>query len=169
MNIRRPRFRDVPTLNTSSLPDLIFTVLFFFMIVTHMRKATVKVEYQLPQGTELTRLIKKSAVTYIYIGRAAQPSTAANGAKAIGSNAIDNRYTIQINDKYVDMSDVAEYIATEKKRMSPDDQARMTVSVKADRSTHMSIINDVKKAIRAGGASRINYSADSKNINLKQK
>ena len=112
MNIRRPRFRDVPTLNTSSLPDLIFTVLFFFIIVTHMRKATVKVEYQLPQGTELTRLTKKSAVTYIYIGRAAQPSTAANGAKAIGSNAIDNRYTIQINDKYVDMSDVAEYIAT---------------------------------------------------------
>ena len=67
------------------------------------------------------------------------------------------------------MSDVAEYIATEKKRMSPDDQARMTVSVKADRSTNMSIMNDVKKAIRAGGASRIKYSADSKNINLKQK
>ena len=31
------RSHEVPGLNTSSLPDLIFTVLFFFMIVTHMR------------------------------------------------------------------------------------------------------------------------------------
>ena len=59
--------REIPGLNTSSLPDLIFTVLFFFMIVTHMRKVTLKVKYQVPQGTELTRLTKKTAVSYIYI------------------------------------------------------------------------------------------------------
>lgn len=58
MTIRQRRQHEVPTLNTSSLPDLIFTVLFFFMIVTHMRKVTLKVEYALPQGTELTRLTK---------------------------------------------------------------------------------------------------------------
>ena len=62
----RRHSREVPALNTSSLPDLIFTVLFFFMIVTHMRHETVKVQYQVPQGKELTRLTKKSAVSYIY-------------------------------------------------------------------------------------------------------
>ena len=66
---RNRRLREVPMLNTASLPDLIFTVLFFFMIVTHMRTTTSKVKYALPQGTELKRLVKKSAVTYIYIGR----------------------------------------------------------------------------------------------------
>ena len=66
---RNRRLREVPILNTASLPDLIFTVLFFFMIVTHMRTTTSKVKYALPQGTELKRLVKKSAVTYIYIGR----------------------------------------------------------------------------------------------------
>ena len=45
--------REIPGLNTSSLPDLIFTVLFFFMIVTHMRKVTLKVKYQVPQVTKL--------------------------------------------------------------------------------------------------------------------
>ena len=35
--------RDVPQLNTASLPDLIFTVLFFFMVVTHMRQTTLRV------------------------------------------------------------------------------------------------------------------------------
>lgn len=162
MNIRRKRGHEVPTLNTSSLPDLIFTVLFFFMIVTHMRKATVKVEYRLPQGTELARLTKKTAVTYVYIGRTRSAAPAADGGTHDGS-------TIQINDKFATAVDVADYVAAEKKRMAPDDQARMTVSVKADRNTRMAVVGDVKRAIRLGGATRINYSADSRHNNLKQK
>ena len=145
MTIRQRRQHEVPTLNTSSLPDLIFTVLFFFMIVTHMRKVTLKVEYALPQGTELTRLTKKQAVTHVYIGRAGKEAS-----------------VIQVNDKLVSAQDVADYVATEKRRMAPDDQMRMTVSVKADRATRMAVVNDVKRAIHLGGASRINYSAEKK-------
>ena len=33
----RRKKHEMPGLNTAALPDLIFTVLFFFMIVTHMR------------------------------------------------------------------------------------------------------------------------------------
>lgn len=60
--------RGMPALNTSSLPDLIFTLLFFFMIVTTMREVTLKVEFKVPQGTELEKLEKKSLVTFIYVG-----------------------------------------------------------------------------------------------------
>ena len=60
MNFHK-KSHEVPGLNTSSLPDLIFSVLFFFMIVTHMRQVTLKVDCRLPQGKELTRLTKKSA------------------------------------------------------------------------------------------------------------
>ena len=35
------RDKGVPSLNMASMPDLIFTVLFFFMIVTHMRSDEV--------------------------------------------------------------------------------------------------------------------------------
>lgn len=45
--------REMPELNTSSLPDLIFTMLFFFMIVTTMREVTLKVQFRVPQATEL--------------------------------------------------------------------------------------------------------------------
>ena len=69
MILRNRAGRTVPVLNTASLPDLIFTVLFFFMVATHMRTVTLKVKYTVPQGTEVTRLTRKSAVTYIYIGR----------------------------------------------------------------------------------------------------
>ena len=155
---RNRRLREVPMLNTASLPDLIFTVLFFFMIVTHMRTTTSKVQYALPQGTELKRLVKKSAVTYIYIGRAMPETTREMSA-----------YKVQLNNRVGTIGEVASFVANEKKRMNPDDQVKMTVSIKADRSTPMYVINAVKRAVRAGGATRINYSAERESNKLKQK
>lgn len=141
--------REIPGLNTSSLPDLIFTVLFFFMIVTHMRKVTLKVKYQVPQGTELTRLTKKTAVSYIYIGK---PVT----------GTVQGNTVIQLNDKYATTTDIIDYIAAEKSRMSPEDQQQMTVPIKADRSTKMGIISEVKQALRKSKALKISYSATEK-------
>ena len=145
----RRKQREVPELNTSSLPDLIFSVLFFFMIVTHMRHVTVKVKYQEPQGKELTRLTKKSAVSYIYIGTPIERNT-------------QQKSCIQMNDKFVDYNEVTDYITAEKKRMSPEDQQQMTVSIKADKHTQMGLIIDIKQALRQAKALRINYSAREK-------
>lgn len=145
MRIRRRHNHDIPALNTASLPDLIFTVLFFFMIVTHMRKDPLRVTYQVPQGTELTRLTKKSAVTYIYIG------------KPVGSR--DSTIRVQINDRFVAISEIAGIIEAERDKMSPDDARQMIVSVKADKSVPMGIVSDVKQALRKAGALRVNYSA----------
>lgn len=179
---RNRRLREVPMLNTASLPDLIFTVLFFFMIVTHMRTTTSKVKYALPQGTELKRLVKKSAVTYIYIGRdmpknTRETSTVAspNTSSAVSPNTFSassmdvSAYKVQLNNRVGSIDEVASFVANEKKRMNPDDQVKMTVSIKADRSTPMYVINAVKRAVRAGGATRINYSAERESDKLKQK
>lgn len=38
------------------------------MIVTTMREVTLKVEFKVPQATELEKLEKKSLVTFIYVG-----------------------------------------------------------------------------------------------------
>lgn len=179
---RNRRLREVPMLNTASLPDLIFTVLFFFMIVTHMRTTTSKVKYALPQGTELKRLVKKSAVTYIYIGRdmpktmretstvASHNTSSASSPNTSSASSMDvSAYKVQLNNRVGTIGEVASFVANEKKRMNPDDQVKMTVSIKADRSTPMYVINAVKRAVRAGGATRINYSAERESDKLKQK
>lgn len=171
---RNRRLREVPMLNTASLPDLIFTVLFFFMIVTHMRTTTSKVKYALPQGTELKRLVKKSAVTYIYIGRdmpktTRETSSAASPNTSSASSMDVSAYKVQLNNRVGTIGEVASFVANEKKRMNPDDQVKMTVSIKADRSTPMYVINAVKRAVRVGGATRINYSAERESDKLKQK
>lgn len=148
MNFRK-KSHEVPGLNTSSLPDLIFSVLFFFMIVTHMRQVTLKVECRMPEGKHLTRLTKKSAVSHIYIGK---PNKDQQGKVGAGTQ-------IQLNDKFATAPEVMDYISAEKKRMSPEDQKLMTVSIKADRETKMGVITDVKQALREAKALKISYSA----------
>ena len=129
--------RTVPTLNTASLPDLIFTVLFFFMVATHMRTVTLKVKYTVPQGTEITRLTRKSAVTYIHIGR------------------VGGAFCVQMNDRIVSVDEIAPYLSAEKQRM--------TVSVKADRATPMRLVTQVKIALRRANVRKISYSAEKEN------
>ena len=137
----------LPQLNTTSLPDLIFTVLFFFMIVTHMRDVELKVRYEVPQGTEVLKLAHKSAVSYIYIGR---------------TQGDDASFSIQLNDRLATIDDIRAYIEEERQSMSSDDQPRMTVSIKADRDVPMGIIADIKQALRESYALKINYSASEK-------
>ena len=129
---------------------LYLTVLFFFMIVTHMRKVTLKVKYREPQGVELTRLAKKSAVTYIYIGKSLQGS------------GRSGKTVIQMNDKIVTPAEIVDYLSEARSKMTPDEQQQMMVSIKADRDTRMEVINEVKQALRQAKALKISYSATQK-------
>ena len=140
--------REMPALNTSSLPDLIFTLLFFFMIVTTMREVTLKVQFTLPQGTELEKLEKKSLVTFIYVGEPTQEYRAKMGTES----------RIQLNDSYAEVGEVQDFIFQERASMNEGDQAKMTVSLKVDQKTKMGIITDVKNALRKSYALKINYS-----------
>lgn len=138
--------REMPALNTSSLPDLIFTLLFFFMIVTTMREVTLKVKFQLPVGTELEKLEKKSLVTFIYVG------TPLDAKFGTGSR-------IQLNDSYAEVADVQDFIYGERESMNERDRSKMTVSLKVDQKTKMDIVTDLKEALRKSYALKINYSS----------
>ena len=146
---KRQRPRTVPALNVASLPDLIFTVLFFFMIVTHMRDVDPKVQYTVPQGTELAKEVNKSGLVYIFIGKPVDAQ----------GRVIADEPRIQMGDRYVTVDEIGAEIEKERNRMSEDDRQRLTVSIRADRDTEMGLINDVKQALRKAGALNINYSA----------
>jgi len=125
----------------ASMPDLIFTVLFFFMIVTHMRSDEVKVRYEVPKGTEMRKLTNKSSVVNIYIGR------------------IGDDWRVQLNGDLVTVKDIPARIENLRAAMSPENAEHLTVSLRADRHTPMGIISDVKQALQKSYALRINYSA----------
>ncbi len=141
--------RKMPQMNTSSLPDLIFTLLFFFMMVTTMREVTLKVEFRAPQATELEKLEKKSLVTFIYVGKPTMEFR-----KQLGDET-----RIQLNDSFAEVAEIQDYVIGERASMKEEDQPQMTVSLKVDKETKMGIVTDIKEALRRAYALKINYSA----------
>ena len=152
----RRRERKMPGLNTSALPDLIFTVLFFFMIVTHMRDVDLLVHYDLPNGTEVQKLAHKSAVTQIYVGRQANLKSQSSN---LNSQINRDTFFIQLNNRLATIADIRDYVEEERQRMNEEDRSRMVVSLKADRDVPMSIIAEIKQTLQQSFALRINYSA----------
>ena len=141
--------REVPELNTMSLPDLIFAFLFFIMMVTSIREVTMMVKLQLPKATELTKLEKKSLATYIYMGTPLERFQNKYGTEAV----------IQLNDEFATPNDIFDFVAAEKSSMSEADASYMTTILKIDKDTKMGIVTDVKQKLREADARKIFYSA----------
>ena len=135
-----------PAINTSSLPDIIFMLLFFFMVTTVMREVTLKVKLKLPMATEVQKLAKKSLVSYIYIGPPVN-------SKQLGTNS-----RIQLNDAFATVDNIQEFVAKEREDREEADRKYITTSLKVDGMTKMGIVTDVKQELRKAGALKINYS-----------
>ena len=66
---RKDGKKEVPAISTASLPDIVFMLLFFFMVSTTMREVTLMINNGMPEAKEVTKLEKKSLVSNIYIGK----------------------------------------------------------------------------------------------------
>ena len=133
--------RSVPSLNVASMPDLIFTVLFFFMIVTHMRSDEVKVRLQVPAGVEVQKLANKQAVVNIYIGKQG------------------DKWAVQMNGNIVAPADIPASIEHIRSGLSSENQSRLTVSLRVDKKAPMGLVSEVKRNLQQAYALKINYSA----------
>ena len=147
------RRHGVPTLNVASMPDLIFTVLFFFMIVTHMRSDEVKVRLEVPAGSEVKKLTGHPAIINIYIGR--------GELREVRGERIPNvqEWLVQLNGDIVSPSEIPLRIQAIRGKLSPENAERLTVSFRADRHAPMGLVSDVKQALQQAYALKINYSA----------
>jgi biopolymer transport protein ExbD len=134
-------------LNTSSLPDIVFMILFFFMAVTTMRETDVMVKVRIPDATEGKLLEKKSLASFIYIGEPLENLQAMYGTEP----------KIQLNDSFKEVADIQDFIAQEREQLNEADKTKMLVVLKIDKDTHMGIVTDVKQALRRASALKIMY------------
>ena len=136
----------LPPVNTASLPDIVFMLLFFFMVATVMREDTLKIQNQLPLADQVEKLDKKYPVEYIYMGK---PSA---NYKKFGNVA-----RIQLNDKFSDVSEVGRFIEAARLSYREELIPYLTVSLKVDKDANMGIVGDVKQELRKVNALKINY------------
>ena len=138
-----------PEVSTASLPDIIFMLLFFFMVVTVLRDSELKVNNNVPSATELTKLEKKSLVNFMYIGKPLINYQATYGTKP----------RLQLGDKFADLSEIPLFLEKHKGTVPENQRPGISTSLRVDGDVTMGVVTDVKTELRKSGQLKINYSA----------
>jgi biopolymer transport protein ExbD len=121
---------------TTSMPDIVFMLLMFFMVVTTLREYTILVQFKLPEAKALEKIENKRLIQYIWVGKSGR---------------------IQINDSIVKLSQV-EPLMYAKREALPN----VIVSLRIDKDADMGEVTDIQQELRKASALRINYSANLK-------
>lgn len=137
----------MPAISTASLPDIIFMLLFFFMVTTVMREKTLMVDQHFPKATEIKKMERKSLVSSISIGK---PIGALQGLYGTEPR-------IQLNDAFAKVADIRDYIASEREKLDEKERPLMAVALKVDDRTKMGVVIDVKQELRKASALKIYY------------
>ncbi len=148
------KFRDsgasaTPALSTTSTSDIVFILLFFFMVTSTMKETMVMVKETVPDLSEVKKLENKALVSTIHIG-----VPLPKYQKAFGTAT-----RIQLSDQFATVDAIRDFVAAERDKMSEADRSKMTISLKIDEETKMGFVTDVKMALRRANALKISYGA----------
>ncbi len=136
MKFKKKLAQTTQGIPTSSLPDIIFTLLIFFLVSTVLREVEIQVQYTLPEAVSVEKIDNKRLLSYLWIGK-------------------DER--IQVDDSIIPVEALSN-IAYQKRMNNPN----IIMSLRIDRGSRMGIVSDVQQELRRADALRINYSALSK-------
>ena len=136
-------------ISTASLPDIVFMLLFFFMVATVLRTEDEKVRVIRPEASELYKIEKKHLIRYVNIGP-----------------PMDRRYgtepLVQLNDQFSSAAVIQDWIVKERTTLAESEQSKMWVSLKVDKDTKMGVVTSVKQELRKASAVKVLYSASSR-------
>ena len=133
MKFEKKRASSKTEIPTSSMPDIVFMLLLFFMVSTTLREVDVLVKFELPFAEAIEKIENKRLVAYVWVGKTGQ---------------------IQINDNLVEMKEIGA-IMYQKRVEIPE----VIVSFRVDKNSDMGIVTDIQQELRKVDARRINYSA----------
>jgi biopolymer transport protein ExbD len=139
--------QDIPT---SSMPDVVFMLLFFFMVTTEMRETTIEVQQRIPEATQMRKLARKSLVTNLYVGEPRKTEQFGKEPK------------IQVNDAFIEPKDIVLWVSKEKDKLDENEKDQLTVSLKVDNEAKRGIIADVETELRKANTRKVLYTTKEK-------
>lgn len=144
----KKRSKEVPAIQTSSLPDIVFMLIFFFMVATVIRQNSLLVRNVRPQATEVTKVEQKSLTEYLYMGTPTQRDVYGDAPR------------LQLDDAFARVDEVQGFVERKRNDTDPMLRTKITWSLKVDVDTRMGIVTEVKQELRKSEALKINYSAN---------
>jgi biopolymer transport protein ExbD len=136
---RTSKARQLPMLSTASLPDMIFTFLFFFMMVSSMRTVPTLTQVELPTASELQSLRERKLLVYV-MAAPDQP--------------------LQVNSEQIRLDEMPAKLAALRDAVAPEDRGEMLAVLKLDKNLPMGLVDDIKQYLREAQVLRLYHSAE---------
>jgi biopolymer transport protein ExbD len=139
---------------SSSLADIVFVLLLFFMVTTTVRNTELKVHITYPQAKNIEKISQKRLLSYIYVG----PRIGGNqNQNQEGQGQGQGNVAIEIDNSIVSMGDISNIM-----RRKYNAQPRLIVSIRMDKNTRAGVLSDIQQQLQDAGALRVNYSSKPK-------
>jgi len=152
MAIFRTKFSNrEAAISTAALPDIIFMLLFFFMVTTVLRNSDESLKYMIPQAEQLRKIEQKSLVSQITIG--IPKDQAKYGTEP----------RIEADGHLIAIVDIVPFILGEKNKLPTYSRDQIIIVLKADEAVPMGLLTDVQQELRKANARKIVYAATWKN------
>lgn len=131
MKIER-KTRTSSEISTSSMPDIIFMLLIFFMVTTVMREYE-GLDVIMPRAKMIEKLESKRHTSYVWATK--------DGL-------------VSVDDRIININNLSGLMYNKIAR-----DPRITVSLKSDEKTTMKLITDIHTQLRKANALKLSYSA----------
>ena len=142
--------KEMPAVSTASLPDIIFMLLFFFIVTTIFKEKDTKVVVMAPIATEITKLDRRTDQVYYWIGK---PSN-----KNYGTG-----YRVQVDDALApDMGAIRSYLTERRGGDLSEVWDKVINNFKIDEKVNMRIVKNVQEELRNEDALKVAYTLKDK-------
>lgn len=129
-------------ISTASMPDIVFLLLFFFMVSATIKPKDDQLKINQPQAHALTKVKKKHLIKELHVGF---PKNDAFGHSA----------RISTGSSFIAVEQIGQWVQEQKTEMGEALQDQMIVLIKAHKDVDMGLIGDIQQELRKHNARKV--------------
>ncbi|MBV7441185.1 biopolymer transporter ExbD [Weeksellaceae bacterium TAE3-ERU29] len=141
--------KDLPQPSTAALPDIIFMLLFFFMIATSIRQSNYDeyIKIEVPKASAMSKILKKDMVAYLYLG------VPKNKSK------YPQDFLLLLNDKPAQIGDIRGWVGDENSKRNGEDllEYGLTTQLTIDKNARVGYVQAIKEQLSYSQAFNVSY------------
>lgn len=131
-------------ISTASLPDIVFLLLFFFMVTATIKTKEERLKIDYPKAQSVTATEQKRLVKEISIG---VPGDGRPGSQPL----------VEVDGHPISLEQLPQWVEAQRASLPEVQRASLIVMLKADEHVSMGLITDVQERLKMAQVRRILY------------
>lgn len=140
----RKRQRTKTEISTASLPDIVFLLLFFFMVSATIKPMNDQVKLTIPKAQAMTKINRQELIKEIIIGKPIN--------REVGEQEV-----ISVDNKVIKKEQLTQWVIEQKESLPENLKDQMIIVIKADEYVKMGLISDVQEELKKANARKVVY------------